>query len=124
IRGGNSGGPLVDAEGRVVGVNYAGDDSLDYNFAIHRDVAQGVIEDLADGKRVASIGINAKAWQSDDGSLAGIWVQSVEAGGPADAAGVEPGDLLYKFGGVSVGTDGTLGQYCQVLDTQGVDATI
>lgn len=124
IRGGNSGGPLVDAQGAVVGVNYAGDDSLDYNFAIHRDVAQGAFEKLSKGERVSSIGINAKAWQSEDGSLAGVWVQSVEAGGPADGAGIEPGDLIYKLGGVSVGTDGTLADYCKVLDTQGVDATI
>ncbi|TPX04727.1 PDZ domain-containing protein, partial [Schumannella luteola] len=67
---------------------------------------------------------NAQAWQSDDGSLAGIWVQSVQAGGPADVAGVQPGDLIYKLGGVSVGQDGTLADYCKVLDTQGVDATI
>ncbi|PZQ92127.1 MAG: serine protease [Leifsonia xyli] len=124
IRGGNSGGPLVDPDGAVVGVNYAGNDSLDYNYAIHRDVAQKAFAALSKGERVSSIGINAKAWQSDDGSLAGVWVQSVEAGGPADAAGVEPGDLIYKLGGVSVGTDGTLASYCKVLDTQGVDATI
>lgn len=124
IRGGNSGGPLVDPDGAVVGVNYAGNDSLDYNYAIHRDVAQKAFKALSKGERVSSIGINAKAWQSEDGSLAGVWVQSVEAGGPADAAGVEPGDLIYKLGGVSVGADGTLADYCKVLDTQGVDATI
>jgi serine protease Do len=124
IRGGNSGGPLVDPDGAVVGVNYAGNDSLDYNYAIHRDVAQDAFEALSKGERVASIGVNAKAWQSDDGSLAGVWVQSVEAGGPADIAGVEPGDLIYKLGGVSVGADGTLADYCKVLDTQGVDGTI
>lgn len=124
IRGGNSGGPLVDPDGAVVGVNYAGNDSLDYNYAIHRDVAQDAFEALSKGERVSSIGVNARAWQSDDGTLAGVWVQSVEAGGPADAAGIEPGDLIYKLGGVSVGTDGTLAAYCKVLDTQGVDGTI
>jgi len=124
IRGGNSGGPLIDPDGAIVGVNYAGNDSLDYNYAIHRDVAQEAFEKLAKGERVSSLGINAQAWRSEDGELAGIWVQSVEAGGPADVAGVEPGDLIYKLGGVSVGTDGTLADYCKVLDTQGVDATI
>ena len=124
IRGGNSGGPLVDEDGAVVGVNYAGDDSLDYNFAIHRDVVQEHLDDLAAGERVQSIGINAQAWVSEDGSLYGVWVQSVEAGGPADAAGIEPGDLIFSLAGVTVGDDGTLGAYCQVLDTQGSDATI
>lgn len=124
IRGGNSGGPLVDEDGAVVGVNYAGDDSLDYNFAIHRDVAEENLEAIAKGERVLSIGINAQGWSSEDGSLYGIWVQSVQAGGPADVAGVEPGDLIFSLAGVTVGDDGTLGSYCEVLDTQGTDATI
>lgn len=124
IRGGNSGGPLVTADAQVIGVNYAGDDSLDYNFAIHRDVVQDAFDSLAAGERVSSIGINAQAWQNEDGSLWGVWVSSVEAGGPADAAGVEPGDLILKLGGVSVGDDGTLGSYCQVLDTHGSDGTL
>ncbi|WP_460773648.1 S1C family serine protease [Microbacterium sp. GXF7504] len=124
IRGGNSGGPLIDAKGRLVGVNYAGNDSLDYNFAIHRDIAQDVLEKLASGEPVDSIGINAQAWGTEDGSLSGVWVSSVEAGGAADAAGIEPGDLIHKLAGVSVGTDGTLAEYCQVLRTQGSDATI
>ncbi len=124
IRGGNSGGPLVDAEGRLVGVNYAGDDSLDYNFAIHRDIAQEALEALAAGERVDSLGINAEAWSSEDGSIGGVWVSSVDPGGPADEAGIEPGDLVYTLAGVSVGTDGTLGEYCRVLRTQGSGGTI
>lgn len=124
IRGGNSGGPLVDQDGALVGVNYAGDDSLDYNFAIHRDTAEEALPKLAAGESVDSIGINAKAWVSEDGTMAGVWVSSVDAGGAADAVGIEPGDLVFKLAGVSVGTDGTLADYCQVLRTQGSDGTI
>lgn len=125
IRGGNSGGPLVDPEGRVVGVNYAGRDDLDYNFAIHRDQVLPVLEDLKAGTPVLSLGLNAQARQpAEDGSALGIWIESVAAGSPADAAGIEPGDVLFDMAGVTMASDGSLGDYCQVLKTQGVDATI
>ncbi|GAA3742549.1 hypothetical protein GCM10022239_17590 [Leifsonia bigeumensis] len=125
IRGGNSGGPLVDPEGKVVGVNYAGRDDLDYNFAIHRDQVLPVLEDLKSGTPVLSLGLNAQARQpADDGSPLGIWIESVAAGSPADAAGIEPGDVLFDMAGVTLARDGSLGDYCQVLKTQGVDATI
>jgi serine protease Do len=123
IRGGNSGGPLVAENGHVVGVNYAGDDELDYNFAIHRDQVLAVIDDLKKGD-VQSLGINAQAMQpTEDGAL-GIWVTSVKAGGPADKAGIEPGDVITRMGGVTMATQGTLEEYCEVIRTQGDDATI
>ncbi|MCC6270623.1 MAG: serine protease [Microbacteriaceae bacterium] len=125
IRGGNSGGPLVDPEGKVVGVNYAGNDDLDYNFAIHRDQVLPVIADLKAGKAILSLGINARALApADDGTPNGIWIESVAAGEPADATGIEPGDVLIDMAGVTMAPDGSLADYCQVLKTQGSDATI
>jgi serine protease Do len=125
IRGGNSGGPLVAPDGKVVGVNYAGNDELDYNYAIHRDQVLPYLEQLKKGERVLSLGINAQAMApGDDGSATGIWISSVEAGGPADAAGIQPGDLLIDLAGVTMGQNGTLEDYCQVLQTQGVDGTM
>lgn len=125
IRGGNSGGPLVDPSGRVVGVNYAGRDDLDYNYAIHRDQVLPVLADLKKGKPVLSMGINAQALApADDGTPNGIWIESVAAGGPADVTGIKPGDVLTDMAGVTMAPDGSLADYCQVLKTQGVDATI
>lgn len=125
IRGGNSGGPLVTQTGRVVGVNYAGNDELDYNFAIHRDQITPVIQDLIDGKAVQSLGVNATAlYPLDDGTAQGIWVKSVKAGGPADQVGIEPGDVMVTMAGVQLARAGTLEEYCEVIRTQGNDATI
>lgn len=124
IRGGNSGGPLVDPEGKLVGVNYAGNDKYDTNMAIHRDEVQTVVEDLKAGKNVLSLGINGEALTDDEGTGLGIWVNSVASGSAADKAGVEPGDLLTSMEGVTLGTDGTMSDYCSVLRTHGQDATL
>ena len=124
IRGGNSGGPLVDAEGKLVGVNYAGNDQHDQNLAIHRDEVQSVLDRLVDGENVMSLGINGAAIMSEEGEGLGIWVNSVASGSAADKAGVEPGDLLTKMEGVSLGADGTMADYCSVLETHGTDATL
>jgi serine protease Do len=125
IRGGNSGGPLVTEEGRVVGVNYAGNDELDYNFAIHRDQVLPVLEDLIAGKPVLSLGLNLTALRpNEQGQPLGIWVSSLKAGSPADKAGIEPGDVIVSLAGVTLAGAGTLEEYCQVLRTQGEDATM
>ncbi|MGB4778230.1 S1C family serine protease [Microbacterium sp.] len=124
IRGGNSGGPLIDADGRVLGVNYAGNNTYDTNLAIHRDEVLAVVDQLRKGDSVLSLGINAQAITDEEGQGLGVWVSSVRSGSPADAAGVEPGDLVTKMQGVTLGRDGTLADYCDVLRTHGQDATI
>ncbi|HWR84772.1 MAG TPA: S1C family serine protease [Rhodoglobus sp.] len=125
IRGGNSGGPLVAANGRVVGVNYAGNDELDYNFAIHRDQAIPTIEKMMNGETVLSLGVNAQALPpTEDGSPLGVWVSSVQAGSPADQAGILPGDLITQLGGTQLAQSGTLEEYCKVVGTHGSDGVI
>lgn len=118
---GNSGGPLVTTDGQVVGVNYAGDRDANQFYAIGRDGALEVIEQLLQGKDVDSIGVNGSAVMNDDGSLYGIWVASVASGSPADSVGLKPGDLITALENVPVGEDGTMSTYCEILRSHSAD---
>lgn len=118
IHGGNSGGPLVDAEGRVVGINYAGGQfggaSTARFFAIAQSEALPVIDRLRNNEDVNSIGVNGTAFVSDSG-FSGIWVSSVASGSPADQSGVRAGDILSSMENISLGRAGTMGEYCDIL---------
>lgn len=110
VNPGNSGGPLFDLGGRVVGVNsqiYSRSGGyMGISFAIPVNVAKTVVEQLkSKGKvdrgwlGVAIQDINQELAQSfnltqPDGAL----VSSVEAGSPADKAGVQAGDIIVGFG--------------------------
>lgn len=114
INPGNSGGPLVDENGHVVAVNYAGNSETNQYFAISRDDALAVIEQLWAGENVDTIGINGEAVSNGD-DFSGIWVSSVKSGSPADLVGILPGDILVAMEGISLATDGTMATYCDVL---------
>ncbi len=114
INPGNSGGPLVDKDGKVVGINFSGN-SADQYFAIARAEADDVINTLQEGADVTSIGVNGQVVTSDDQSISGIWVSSVKSGSPADKSGVKAGDIITQLEGLVLGTDGTMSDYCQIL---------
>ncbi len=118
IRGGNSGGPLVNMQGEVVGINYAGNNVLDQNFAIRAKEARRVIETLRTGQDFESIGINGQAVVSEDGSISGIWVSSVKSGSPAGKTGVQAGDIITMLENLVLATDGTMSDYCSILRTR------
>jgi serine protease Do len=123
IRGGNSGGPLVTEDAQVVGVNYAGREDTDQNFAISVTEARGIVDQLSGGSHVDSVGVNGQAVVNGSGS-AGIWVESVQPGSPADRAGIAGGDVITRMAGVSVGTDGTMTDFCDVVRTHGQEGVI
>ncbi|MGE5123754.1 MAG: S1C family serine protease, partial [Acidobacteriaceae bacterium] len=120
---GNSGGPLVDANAKVVGVHYASNSTTQY-FAIDHGIALSVINQLRTGKDVDSIGINGQAVMSEDGSLTGIWVSSVESGSPADKSGVKAADIILSMEGLTLARDGTMKDYCDILRSHNPDATL
>jgi serine protease Do len=123
IRGGNSGGPLVTDDMKVVGVNYAGRDDTDQNYAISVEEARSVVDELATGRDVDSVGINGYAVTADDGTT-GVWVETVQPGSAADQAGLTGGDIVTQMAGVSLGLEGTLEEFCDVIRTQGEQGVI
>jgi serine protease Do len=123
IRPGNSGGPLVNDAMEVVGVNYAGRDDTDQNYAISVTQAQGIVEQLREGTDVDSVGINGYAVAADDGTT-GIWVETVQPGSPADSAGVTGGDLVTRMAGLTLAEDGTMAEFCDIIRTQGISGVI
>jgi len=115
IRGGNSGGPLFTPDGKVVGVNYAGENVKDINLAIPAELAQPVVDQLRQGKPYRWLGINGEALITEDGSFSGIWVSSVASGSPADRLGLQPADILAEIENITVAHDGTMKAYCEIL---------
>ena len=125
IRGGNSGGPLVFAgDGSVVGINFAGRDDGNHSYAIGSDTARQVVEALVAGEEVDSLGVNGFALPIAEYGVAGVWVASVVTGGPADVAGIEPGDVIIELEGIAIGESETMAEYCDVLRTHGSEAPL
>jgi serine protease Do len=113
--GGNSGGPVITEDGKVVAVFYSWVPVPPQAWAISRDEALPVIDVLREGDDVDSIGVNGQVVSNEDGSIFGVWVAAVTSGSPADEAGVQGGDIITSLEGLYVGSDGTMADYCDVL---------
>ncbi|HYR89257.1 MAG TPA: trypsin-like peptidase domain-containing protein [Terriglobia bacterium] len=114
INPGNSGGPLVDVDGRVVGINAfilsqsGGSEGL--GFAIPSNVVNYVFRQLKRDGHVhrGQVGINVKtitpaiAAGLNLTSEAGVLVEDVLPEGPADKAGIEVADVIVSIGGKPV----------------------
>jgi serine protease Do len=125
IQPGNSGGPLLDAEtAGVVAVNYATDDpgtGTNQFFAISSEQAIPIVEQLREGVDVLSLGLNGQAVVDDESGIAGIWVASVDSGSPAGDVGLAGGDIIERIEGLPVGVDGTMKDYCDILQSHAPD---
>jgi len=111
INFGNSGGPLVDVSGRVMGVNTAiNKEGRGIGFAVPSLLVQQVYRQLRERGEVVRgyLGIKTEdvfAMVGRDGreeSTPGARILSLVPGGPAAAAGLQPGDIVTEFGGHEV----------------------
>lgn len=110
---GNSGGPLVSKNGKIIGVNYAMKSDTRQSLAITRDEVTKILKELMAGKDMDSIGINGQAVQK--GKVNGIWVSSVKSGSSADKARIKGGDIITMMEGLTLAQDSTMADYCDIL---------
>ena len=124
INHGNSGGPLVDMAGRVVGINSAGsDDAENIGFAIAIDSAKAAI-DRAIAEPLgatAYLGISTRdvtsdlAFQLDLPVESGALVLATLANGPAMDAGIREGDVIVEVDGEPIEAAEDLGRVLDAL---------
>ena len=114
VNPGNSGGPLINMRGEVIGINsqiYSRSGGyMGISFAVPIDEAMRVTDQLKATGRVTRgrIGVQIGELTKDVAESLGLsktsgaLVQKVESGGPAEKAGVEAGDIIVKFNGVAI----------------------
>lgn len=118
INHGNSGGPLFNMNGEVVGMNSAGiaadeneDPVANFGFAIPMNVIKMVLPYLEEGKGkpLAIFGAATESYStimlqniSQDPNGYGVYIAAVDLGTPASEAGLQAGDFIVKMDGVEV----------------------
>ncbi len=126
INPGNSGGALVDGRGQVVGINTAiaavpgsradrgASGNIGVGFAIPIDYARSVAGEIISTGRAThpDVGVSTGTITPDDaaavGTSSGALIRAVESGGPADAVGLRPGDIIIKVDGTVIGNTNDL----------------
>ncbi len=117
INRGNSGGPLLNALGEVIGVNtaiYTEDGgSVGIGFAVPAERAQTILDELRENGAVDrsyytgfdAVTINPRIAQAiGTARTSGIVVRGVDPGSPADDAGIQPYDIISQIAGTAIAT--------------------
>jgi serine protease Do len=112
INPGNSGGPLLNLRGEVIGINTMiftngrAEGNIGIGFAVPINTVRDILPQLQQGKVVRGrIGLTMQQIPRDSyqefglKSRAGALVSTVIAGGPAEKAGVKPGDVITEYNG-------------------------
>jgi serine protease Do len=133
INQGNSGGPLFDLDGNVIGINTAifspTGGNVGLGFAIPAELAKPVIDQLRTGGNVKRGYLGVSIQPLSAGIAAGLGlpkdrgeiVADVVAGGPAARAGIKQGDVIVKIAGQEVTFDNTLSF---IVANQRIGATV
>lgn len=120
INRGNSGGPMFDMNGRVIGINNAifspTGGSVGIGFAIPSEIAATIVEKLKTGAAIERgyLGVTIQPISEDLADSLGIphnrgeFVQAVEPGGAAANAGIRAGDVIVRVDGKDVTRNQTL----------------
>jgi serine protease Do len=128
INRGNSGGPMFDMSGQVIGINNAiyspTGGSVGIGFAIPAEVAAPIVERLKRGETIERgyLGVSIQQLNEDLAESLGIehnrgeFVQSVLPGQPAAAAGIKPGDVVLRVAGKDVTPQQTLSYIVANID--------
>ena len=134
INPGNSGGPLLNIEGKVIGINVAiYQNAQGIGFAIPVDRAKKVIQDLLRYGAVHSAWIGAvtatltpeEAKRLDQKTQRGAIIVRVFSGSPAEQSGLRAGDVITVIGGKAVDSREAFSTYTATLASgQPVDLTI
>ena len=97
---GNSGGPLVDENGLIIGINEVAIASL--GGAIPSNLAQTIAKELAEHGYIRRSWCGFECQPVLDESQDGILISGIIPGSPAENAGILPGDIITHFSGQSV----------------------
>jgi len=113
INSGNSGGPLVNAAGQVIGINTAvavESNAQNIGFAIPIDDARAIAERIVSGNQPTTTGFLGVSSTDATDSATGATVMEVTAGSPAADAGLRPGDVIVAVDGTAVSGASALGR--------------
>lgn len=112
INSGNSGGPLINSEGQVIGINSAKASSAEgLGFAIPINTATPIIDEIKENGTyeqayIGISGMNVEAvkaqYQTDFKADKGIYVIQIYTNSPASKAGLQEGDIITAVNGTSV----------------------
>lgn len=114
INRGNSGGPMLNMDGEIVGVNTAifspSGGSIGIGFAIPSSLAKGIVEQLRESGKIRRgwLGVHIQTVTPEIaeglglGKPRGALVSSLNAGGPSANAGIQQGDVIVNFDGKDI----------------------